>query len=167
MTKTGTHDEEEDNRRAKLRRTPAEYLKDRVEYKTRNYVKKGTRYRYAYWIMAGIGAVGSSVVPVLVNIPVKPIYTTIVSLLVVVTVAMENLFHPREHWRNYDLISSELREEEMQFSTRSGLYSQFDKDKEEDAFHKFVERIENAIGKERAETIVMRTAVAPESNKNR
>jgi hypothetical protein len=144
---------------SKLNRTPEEYLKDRVERKMRRYVRKATHYRYAYWILASVAAIGSSVVPVLVNFKdVRPIYPTVVSLIVVAAVALESVFHPREHWRNYDLISSVMREEEMEFSTRTGPYAKLDSDKDKDAaFHKFVERIETAIAKERAETIVMRT----------
>ena len=68
----------------------------------------------AYWGMASTAAICAALVPMLVNAPgVDKIYPTIASLVVVVIVALEGVFHPREVWRNYDLISAVLREEEM------------------------------------------------------
>jgi hypothetical protein len=144
----------------KVRRTPDEYMRDRVQYKIHQYGKKAFRYRTAYWGMASVIAVSSALVPVLVNLPgVSPLYPTITSLVVVVFVALEGVFHPREHWRNYDLICAVLREEEMRFSTRSGPYAAQSQQEDEVIFKRFVERVEEAIARERAETIVMRTSV--------
>jgi hypothetical protein len=149
---------------SKLRRSPEEYMKDRVQLKINRYTKKASNYKLAYRVTASVAAIGSAVVPVLVNIPnMERKYPTIVSLLVVFVVALESVFHFREHWRNYDLISSVLREEEMQFSTRAGPYSpQEIKGNHDDVFRTFVKRVEDAIANERAETIVMRTT-APSS----
>jgi hypothetical protein len=145
------------------------YVKDRVEYKINKYEQCAGRHRRIYWTMASTSAVGAAVVPALVNLSSVPkLATTIVSLIVAITVALERLFRPREQWRNYDLISALLREEEMKFSTRSGPYCRGRLKEtvnnpqpgsaDEDAFAKFVERVEDAIHREREETIVMRTA---------
>ena len=141
---------------SKLTRSPAGYIKDRVEYKINRYTRKAERYRWAYRIMASFAAVGSALVPVLINIPGVPaIYPTILGFSVAAIVGLEGVWHPAEHWRNYDLISSVLREEEMRFSTKAPPYEK--NDGENGTFAKFVARIEDAIAKERVETIVMRT----------
>lgn len=155
------------------------YVKDRVEYKINKYQEGADRHRRIYWAMATTSAVGAALVPALVNLSGVPkLATTIVSLIVAITVALDRVFRPREQWRNYDLISALLREEEMKFSTRSGPYrrgqlkapvtnaepgsaepeSAEPESADEDAFAKFVERVEDAIHREREETIVMRTA---------
>ena len=146
---------------SKLRRSPEEYIKERVQFKINRYGKKASQHKSAYLVTASTAAIGSAVVPMLVNIPhTSTLYPTIASLLVVVVVALESVFHFREHWRNYDLISSVLREEEMQFSTRAGPYSpQEIKGSDDELFRTFVKRVEDAIANERAETIVMRTTL--------
>ncbi len=146
---------------SKLKRTPEDYIKERVQYKINEYVKKGFRYRIAYRVLASIAAIGAALVPALINIPdLRTIYPTMASMAVAVAVALEGVFHTREHWRNYDMISAFLREEEMRFSTRAEPYAR--EQSEDQSFKTFVDRIEDAIAKERAETIVQRTK-APES----
>ena len=153
--------------KSKLYRTPEEYLTDRVQEKINRYYAKAMRYRIGYWITASVATIGSAALPALVNIPsvVNTKYPTIVSLAVVASVGLQGVFRPREHWRNYDLIGSFLREEEMQFSTGSGHYKHLSGTDSSEAFHQFVERVENAIAKERAETVEMRTTVAPAAGK--
>jgi len=150
---------------SKLHRSPEEYMQERVQVKINRYGKKASRHKHAHGVTASVAAIGAAVVPVLVNIPnLNKIYPTIVSLVVVVVVALESVFHFREHWRNYDLIGSVLREEEMQYSTRAGSYSPKEVGGGDDeVFRTFVKRVEDAIANERAETIVMRTT-APASN---
>jgi hypothetical protein len=150
---------------AKLYRTPEEYLTDRVQEKINRYYVKAMRYRVGYWITASVAAIGSAALPALVNTGMERKYPTIVSLAVVAAVSLQSVFRPREHWRNYDLIGSFLREEEMQFSTGSGHYRLLTATGNSEAFHQFVERVENAIAKERAETVEMRTTVAPAAGK--
>lgn len=147
---------------SKLERTDEEYILDRVQYKINQYTNKARRYRLLYWVMAGGTAIISAIVPALLNIdhPYIKAWAAGLSALVVMLVALQGVFHPREIWRNYDLISSVLREEEMRFSTRSGIYSAEGQQADEQVFRRFVERVEEAIAKERAETIVMRTATS-------
>ena len=144
---------------SKLTRTPEEYILERVQYKINRYAGKALQYRIGYVLIACVTALGSAVVPVLINMRDVPrMVPTIVSLAVATAVALESVFHTREHWRNYDLISSVLREEEMRFSTRVDPYKVTDKPQSDEAmFRRFVDRVEDAIAKERSETIVMRT----------
>lgn len=142
-------------------RTADEYLRTRVDYKTEAYRAKGERYRWSYLIMASLGAVAAATVPVLINIPDMPkIYPTLLSLLVTILVSLEGIFHFREHWKNYDLMKSFLRQEACLFQAGAGAYRGQEPSA---AFSLLVERVEEEIAKERAQTIQMRTARSAES----
>lgn len=137
-------------------RTPEEYLRTRVDFKTEAYRVKGNRYRWGYQIMACTSAIAAASVPVLINWKgVDPLYPTLLSLLVTILVGMEGILHFREHWKNYDLMKSFLRQEACLFEAGAGVYRQ---KSAADAFVLLVERVEDAIAKERAQTIEMRTA---------
>lgn len=141
-------------------RTPDEYLATRVDFKTEAYRRKGDRYRWGYLIIASVAASAAAAVPVLINLSgVHSIVPTLLSLLVTVLVTIEGIFHLREHWKNYDLMKSFLRQEACLFEAGAGAY----RDKTpKDAFIILVERVEDGIAKERAQTIEMRTSRAPD-----
>ena len=67
------------------------------------------------------------------------------SLLVVVSVSMESVYHYREQWKNYRSTEQLLGHEQFEFLARVGPYEGLEEDKEDKAFRLFVERIENAI----------------------
>jgi hypothetical protein len=137
-------------------RTPDEYLKTRVDFKTEAYRAKGERYRWGYVAMACVSVVSAASVPVLINLKDVPsLFPTLLSLLVTILVGLEGILHFREHWKNYDLIKSFLRQEACMFQARAGAYRG---KSDNDAFVLLVERVEDAISKERAQTIQMRTA---------
>ncbi|HET7794139.1 MAG TPA: DUF4231 domain-containing protein [Rhizobacter sp.] len=137
-------------------RSPEAYLKSRVDFKTDAYTRKGDRYRWSYLGIASTAAVAAAVVPVLINIPAVPsIVPTLLSLLVTVLVTLEGVFHLREHWKNYDLMKSFLRQEACLYQAGGGPYRRKDAN---EAFVLLVERVEDAISKERAQTIEMRTS---------
>ena len=142
-------------------RTEAEYLKTRVDFKTESYRVKGERYRWLYLISATISAIAAATVPVLINLERVPqIWPTLLSLLVTVLVGVEGIFHWREHWKNYDLMKSFLRQEACLYQAQAGEY----RGKEQaEALRLLVERVEDAISKERAQTIQMRTAQMPDA----
>lgn len=143
----------EKNLRLQLKLTPEEYLKDRVVYKINLYGKLGDRHRWFYYVSSFIAIVCAALVPVLIKTQYE-LYAIILSLFVTIFVALEKLFHFREHWRNYDSVESYLRREHLQYQTRTGDYH--DKSDEE-AFDIFVKRVEDGIKHERDETIAMRT----------
>lgn len=127
-----------------------------MHFKTEAYRTKGERYRWCYLIMASVSAIAAATVPVLINLKdVSSIYPTVLSLLVTIAVGLEGIFHWREHWKNYDLMKSFLRQESFLFHAEAGAYH--GKTRQE-SFVLFVERIEEEIAKERAQTIQMRTA---------
>jgi len=137
-------------------RTPEDYLRTRVDYKTEAYRIKGERYRWCYLIMASVSAIAAAAVPVLINLKgVPPIYPTLLSLLVTIAVGLEGIFHWREHWKNYDLMKSFLRQESCLYQAGAGAYRGKG---QREALILLVERIEEEIAKERAQTIQMRTA---------
>jgi hypothetical protein len=97
-------------------RTLCEYLKTRVDFKTDAYTRKGERYRWGYLITTTTAAIAAATVPVLINLDnVSPIVPTLLSLLVTILVSIEGIFHLREHWKNYDLMKSFLRQEACMF----------------------------------------------------
>ena len=137
-------------------RTPEEYLQTRVDFKTDAYRAKGSRYRWGYLTMACASAIAAATVPVLINLKEMPsIYPTLLSLLVTVLVGLEGILHFREHWKNYDLMKSFLRQEACLFQAGAGAYRG---KASAEAFMLLVERVEEEISKERAQTIQMRTA---------
>jgi hypothetical protein len=143
-------------------RTPAEYLQTRVDFKTEAYRRKGEHYRFGYQSTATIAAVAAAAVPVLINLKdIPPIVPTLLSLLVTILVTLEGIFHFREHWKSYDLMKSFLRQEACLFEAGAGAYRG---KAANEAFVLLVERVEEAIAKERAQTIEMRTARAPEEH---
>jgi hypothetical protein len=144
------------------------YIEDRVERKINRYGQKADRYRNLYWTMASIAAIGSALVPALINIQgIGSVFPTIVSLIVAITVALDRVFRPREIWRNYDLVSAVIREEEMRYSTKTGDYAITKPEQDRIAFAKFVGRVEDAIAREREETILLRTSPPKEGNQEK
>lgn len=146
-------------------RTPDDYLRTRIDYKTEAYRIKGARYRWGYITMASVGAMSAAVVPVLINLKDVPsIYPTLLSLLVTILVSLEGVFHFREHWKNYDLMKSFLRQEACLFQARAGAYREMEANA---AFSLLVERVEEEIAKERAQTIQMRTSRQAETESSK
>ena len=137
-------------------KSPEEYLRTRVDFKTDAYRIKGDMYRRWYLATATTSAIAAAAVPVLINLNIPSIYPTMLSLLVTALVGAEGIFHWREHWKNYDLMKSYLRQEACLYQAKGGPYRE---QTIEAAFVLFVERVEEAIAKERAQTIQMRTTV--------
>lgn len=131
-------------------------MKERVEFKMNRYGEKANRYMLIFWITTSISMACAAIVPVLINREGKEIWATILSLIVTILVGIQSVFHPREHWRNFDMISASLRREEMLFSTQSGEYEKLDENKR---FHLLVRRVKDLIAKEREEIIIMRTNI--------
>lgn len=141
-------------------RSPAEYIESRVDWKTNTYRKKGNNYRILYLVSAATAAIAAAAVPVLINLNgVPPLVPTVLSLIVTVLVGLEGIFHWREHWKNYDLMKTSLRQESCLYQARGGEYRGKD---DVEAFVLLVERVEEAIAKERAQTIEMRTSRTPD-----
>lgn len=146
---------------SKTHRSIEEYMQDRVQYKIRIYFSKARRYKIYHLTTAVTMAISAALVPVLVNLDLglpgfsSKILATFLSLLVTIGVALQEIFRFREHWRNYNLIDSNLRGEEMLFSTSASVYAT---KSQEEKNRLLVQRIEELIKDERWETIQMRTS---------
>jgi len=144
--------------------TPSQYIETRIKQYQGWYNKRAVQYKNRHLYMRAFTVIGGGVVPVLINVEtginsfagypiVKPV-VTLVSLLVVVMVSLESVFHYREQWRNYRSTEQALSHELFQFQTKVGPYKGLTDD---DAFQAFVERSENAIVSENAATLNVMT----------
>ncbi|MBK7465761.1 MAG: DUF4231 domain-containing protein [Saprospiraceae bacterium] len=150
--------EEKVERKFSSHRDVQAYFDERIKNKINIYEKLAKKHKSYYLSSSSISIIFSTLIPILINLKYDKVDTTLVatilSLIVAITVGLQELFQPKEHWRNYDKISATLRREEMLFSTNSGIYSEVDSN---DKFNLFVSRIEDFISREREETITMRT----------
>jgi hypothetical protein len=142
---------------------PDQYIKERVEQYQGWYDRKAVRAKTLYLRMRACSVVGGGLVPVLINVQPGWIFfgvdavkviVTIISLLVVVFVSLESVFHFREQWKNYRSTEQLLGHEKFLFMSRVGRYAGLDNAK---AFSLFVERIEDAIASENAATLNVMT----------
>lgn len=138
--------------------TPEEYIDERLNQFRSWYDEKAVRAKKLYQWMRVVAVVGGAVVPVLLNVFDDEYYiTTLVSLLVVISVSLESVFHFREQWKNYRATEQLLAKEYFNFVTAEGPYRGL---KEHDAFLNFVERVENAIASENASTLNVMTTIS-------
>ncbi|MGE5302295.1 MAG: DUF4231 domain-containing protein [Alphaproteobacteria bacterium] len=145
--------------------SPDRYIKERVEQYQSWYDRKAVATKRLYLRMRACSVVGGGLVPVLINVQPGWIFVgldvvktavTMISLLVVVFVSLESVFHYREQWKNYRSTEQLLGHEKFLFQSRVGRYAGMDDAK---AFRVFVERVEDAIASENAATLnVMTTA---------
>jgi hypothetical protein len=144
--------------------TPEEYIEGRVKQYQSWYDRKAVSCKSRYLRMRAFTVVAGGIVPVLVNVetsinnllhyPAMKAVITVISLLVVVTVSLETVFHYREQWKNYRSTEQLLGHEQYAFLTRVGPYKDLTPEK---AFQLFAERIEDAISSENAATLNVMT----------
>jgi len=144
--------------------TPEQYIEARVKQYQGWYDRKAVSCKNRYLRMRAFTVVAGGVVPVLVNVetsvntllhyPVMKAAITVISLLVVVTVSLETVFHYREQWKNYRSTEQLLGHEQYEFLARVGAYKDLTPEK---AFQLFVQRIEDAISSENAATLNVMT----------
>lgn len=140
------------------------YFKDRLERKINIYDRLAKRNKWLFWLTTSLSMICAAVVPALINQgECYKLLATILSLIVTIMVGFQGIFHPREHWRNYDRVSATLRREEMLFSTGSGEYEKQLDDKQR--LRLLVQRVEDFIAREREETIIMRTSESESNGK--
>lgn len=143
--------------------TPSVYIEQRVGQYQSWYDKKAVVMKGRYLKMRAFSVVGGGLVPVLANVsssytvfgaPVIQVALTIISLLVVIVVSLESVFHYREQWKNYRSTEQLLGHEKFLFLSRVGRYKDMN---DTDAFRLFVERVEEAIAIENAATLNVMT----------
>jgi hypothetical protein len=136
-----------------------DYIEERINQFRGWYDKKAGKSKSTYLWMRTLTVVGGAVVPILINISgddwVK-YFTSVVSLMVVVLVSLESVFHFREQWKNYRSTEQLLAKEYFNFSTGDGSYRDMES---KEAFLELVSRIENAIESENASTLNVMTTL--------
>ncbi|MGH7597300.1 MAG: DUF4231 domain-containing protein [bacterium] len=142
--------------------TPETYFGKRVEYKIDLYFKLSKQSKNRYYAVSATSIILSAIVPVVINLKISeilpPVFQTllptVLSLMVTILVSLERLFQFREHWKNYDFAEESLRREKFLFQARTGEYKNLS---DQEAFALFVNRFEDTIHRERAQTIEART----------
>ena len=136
--------------------TPDRYIEERVKQYQSWYNGKSIGCKSKYLKMRALSVVGGAAVPILVNLNFQyvNIVATIISLMVVIFVSLESVFHYREQWKNYRSTEQYLGHEQIRFLTKIGVYKELD---DKDAFLLFVERVESAISNENSATLNIMT----------
>ena len=100
--------------------------------------------RDRYYAMRLIIIIGGVMVPALVslNIPILRYISIILSLLVAIAAAVEELFHYGERWRHYRRTVELLKSEGWQFFQKSGPY---EGKSHAEAYPTFTARVEDVI----------------------
>ncbi|MBI1794914.1 MAG: DUF4231 domain-containing protein [Chloroflexi bacterium] len=129
-----------------------EFISERVNDAIAWYDKSADKNKKFYLRTRAATVIGSALVPVLVNIKLQyvDIATTIISLMVVLLVSLESVYHFREQWTNYRGTEQSLRHEYFLFTSKGGVYASWDK---ATAYQHFVERTEELISSENASTL--------------
>ena len=138
--------------------TPQEYMAERLNDQIKYYDKTANLSKKTYLRNRTITVVAGAIVPVLVNVefPYDNLVTSFLSLLVVLIVSLEGVYHYREQWINSRSTSEALRKEYFLFSTKEGPYKKIQSSQDE-AFILFVERIEYLIESENNSTLQVMT----------
>lgn len=148
---------------------PAEYIEERVTQYRNWYDAKAVVAKKRYQGMRILAVVGGTLVPILANIDLDlaiggyqltNLPVTMISFVVVVAVALEDVLHYREQWKNYRSTEQSLGHEIVGFRTETGPYEGLG---ERDAFKLLVERVEGAITVENIATLNVMTRVPGES----
>lgn len=136
-----------------------EFIAERVNDAIAWYDKSADKNKKLYLRTRAATVIGGALVPVLVNIqlPYVDIVTTLISLMVVLLVSLESVYHFREQWTNYRGTEQNLRHEYFLFTSKGGIYANKDKG---DAYQHFVERTEELISSENASTLKTMTSLS-------
>lgn len=131
------------------------YMSERLIFNIKRYRAKAGMCREAYLFNSLTAIILGSSIPVLINLNVDKIATTIISFLVVISVAVENVFHFRDRWKNYQIAEELIRREKYLFQSKSEPYSKLDNIS---SYGLLVKNIEAIIKDERDKTIQARSS---------
>ncbi len=120
------------------------YLETRWQSQKNYYSKNSGKNKKQYQqIQLTIGA-GAIIVPLLLGIPDIPKWVpAIISAMVAVLAATENVYQFGDNWRNFRQASESLKRERALFDAEAGPYRI-----SKDPFRRFVERCEDVIAAE-------------------
>jgi hypothetical protein len=128
------------------------YISERINQYQSWYDAKAIASKSKYLNMRAGAVVGAAIVPVVVNLgfPYVSYVATIISLLVVILVSLESVYHFGDQWKNYRSTEQFLSREKILFLTGEGPYRGL---AEADAFLVLVERCEAQIAAENSATL--------------
>lgn len=135
------------------------YLNERVKQYQSWYNAKAVTMKARYLRMKAISVLGGALVPVLANVrldltiggySVVTLALTVISLMVVVFVSLETVFHYREQWKNYRSTEQRIGHEVVRFQSGVSPYLGLEAGA---AFRLLVERVEDTISAENAATL--------------
>jgi hypothetical protein len=110
--------------------------------------KKASQFKQRNQILQTITVLGSLIVPILLGVTDLPVIVpTIVSVVVAIATALENINKYGENWVSFRRTSELLKREHRMYMTRADVYANAN------AFEVFVQRVENIIS-EQNETFV-------------
>jgi hypothetical protein len=130
------------------------YIEERIGFSLKRYRAKATMCRETYLYSSFLAVVIGSLVPILITFDVTKTVTVSMSFLVVLSMAMENVFRFRERWKNYQIAEELLRREKYLFQTQGEPYAKLD---ETAAYTQLVKNVEAIIKDERDKTIQSRS----------
>ncbi len=144
--------------------TEEDYIRERVNQALQFYDKSSRNNKNKYLRIKAVTVIGGAIVPVFVNIelPYINIITTIISLIVVLLVSLESVYHHREQWTHYRSAEQNLRNEYFLFAAKGGTYGDLQEDQ---AFRLFVDRTEEIIENEGSSTLKVMTTVSETRSK--
>ena len=134
--------------------TSDEYITERLNPMRAWYDKKAYTAKRAHQITRLLIVLGGAHVPVLINLETTKVISTCLSLLVVILIAIESVFHFREQWKAFRSTEQLLTREYIHFATGQGHYAQ---STTEQAFPIFVKHIESILTTEHNTTIKLMT----------
>ncbi len=121
-----------------LTNTAERYLNGRWQQQRDYYSKQSARNKLWHQYLLVFSTVGALIVPVLLNIPNVPkLVPTILSVLVSVALALDNVYHFGDNWRSFRQTLEELKVERVYFEAGISPYADA-----QAAFQLFVEKCE-------------------------
>lgn len=108
------------------------------------YSDRSKRYKRSYQSLLLFGTIGAIIVPILIVTPDVPkFWPTILSALVSIAIAIENVFHFGDNWRTFRQTLEGLRQEQVLYDNHVGPYVDVS-----DPFKQFVERTMTIMNRE-------------------
>jgi|ERR1051326_313617 hypothetical protein len=153
--------------------TPDKYINDRLKQYQGWYDRKAVQCKSRYLRMRAFSVVAGALVPVLINMEGILIFhgfsvikgiVTLLSLLVVISVSLESVFHYREQWKNYRSTEQQLGHEHMSYLSGIGKYKDLES---QQRFLLFVDRVEELIASENAATLNVMTIASEPAQESR
>lgn len=118
-----------------------QYLNGRWQQQRDYYSRQSARNKRWHQYLLAFSTIGALMVPVLLNIDQVPkLVPTVLSVLVSVALALDNVFHFGENWRSFRQTLEALKQERVYFEVGIGSYADT-----QTAFPLFVQTCEEII----------------------